>query len=181
MLRAIARLAMIMNKPETAGNRIARTLTIQGEAGGLEKSALACDAFMLGILGWNQIRYGMDMLFLIIPLVLVGIYLLLFGVIAEAYYFINDSLEIRHRFRKTIAIPYDAVFQYEAQAHDSFINIAQSNKVKVYYAQGHKKSVVLCRPEDTELFVETLKWNCPEFHENPKEKSRLEVFFSSNE
>ena len=164
---------MTMNKP-------VRKVELPGESSGLDKGALVCDLLMLGIFLWNQIRYGMDMLFLIIPLTLVGAYLLLFCVFAETYCFAETALEIQHRFRKTVAIPYDCVFNFEASAHDSFINILQSNKVKVYYTQGKGKKTIVCMPRDVETFVETLKWNCAEFHEDHKDVSKLEVFFNHN-
>ena len=172
---------MRMNNQMEESKRIPRQLVLAGEAGHAEKGALACDLIMLGIFVWNQIAYGIDMMFLIIPLALLAVYFVMFGLVAEEYRFAEAALEIQHRFRKTVVIPYDAVFNFEASARDSFINIVQSNKVKVYHAQGTQKKMTMCTPKDVATFVETLKWNCPEFHEEPQEKSKLEVFFGDKE
>lgn len=153
-----------------------KEMTIRGEASGIDKGALVCDLIMLGILLWNQLRYGMNMLFLIIPLALIGVYLVLFGMVAETYCFTKNSLEIRHKFRKTVEIPYETVFNYESSTRDSFINITQRNLVKVYHTVGTKKKLAVCRPCDVESFVNALRTNCSEFHEEPR-KSRLDVFF----
>lgn len=157
-----------------------RIQTFRGESSASDVGALVCDLIMLGVFVWNQIRYGMNMLFLIIPLALLGIYLLLFCVLPEQYHFSEALIEVRHTFRKTVSIPYDAVFNYEAASRDSFINLLQKNRVKIYYFQNKKKKVMICMPRDVASFVETLKWNCPEFYEEPNEKSKLEVFFNSN-
>lgn len=150
---------------------------IQGESSGLDKGALVCDGIMLAICLWNQLRYGMDMLFLIIPLVGIGAFLFVFGVMPETYHFTDHALEIVHKFRKTKYIPYETVFNYEASARDSFVNITQKNLVKVYYTEKGKKQLVLCRPCGVETFVDALKANCSEFHEEQKQ-SRLDVFFN---
>ena len=155
-----------------------RKLTIRGEASLSDKGALICDAIMLGISAWNQIYYGMDMLFLIIPLTAIGIYLVLFGIIPETYCFVEGMLQITHRFRKTVEIPYESVFNYEAKSHDTFINITQSNLVKVYYLIGTTKAVAICRPRDVDAFVEALKENCNEFHRQ-SQKNSLSVFFDN--
>ena len=151
-------------------------MTIRGEANGMDKGALVCDVIMLAILLWNQLRYGMDMLFLIIPLALIAVYLVLFGMVPDTYCFTKDSLEIVHRFRKKVKIPYETVFNYESSARDSFVNITQRNLVKVYHTVGTKKKLTACRPCDVESFVDALRTNCSEFHEEPR-KSRLDVFF----
>lgn len=168
-----------MNKQHEESNHSIRKIKLPGESSHLDKGTLACDLIMLGIFLWNQICYGMDMMFLIIPLALLGTYLLLFCVYPEEYCFADTGLEVHHKFRKTVVIPYDAVFNYEASSHDSFINILQSNKVKVYYAQARQKRMIQCLPRDVESFVEALKWNCAEFHEDKQEKSKLEVFFNN--
>lgn len=168
------------NQTDNVQQRI-RRITLPGESSAADKGALACTIIMLGIFIWNQIVYGMDMLICIIPLALLAVYFVLFGLFAEEYCFAETALEIRHRFRKTVEIPYGAVFNLEASARDSFINIVQSNKVKVYHLQGKKRRMTLCTPRDVATFVETLKWNCPEFHEENQEKSKLEVFFSNEE
>ena len=156
-------------------------LTIKGEAGKTEKAALVCDMIILAVFLWDQIRYGLNMLFLIIPLAAIGLYLALFCVVPEEYCFSEDSLRIQHRFRKPVSIPYASVFNYEASAKDSFINIGRSNKVKLYYELRGKKRAALCRPRDVETFVETLIKKCPEFREEPGGKSSIEVFFDKND
>lgn len=153
-----------------------KEITIRGEASGMDKGALLSDVIILGILLWNQLRYGMNMLFLIIPLTLIGIYLILFGMVPDTYCFTKDSLEIVHKFRKRVKIPYETVFNYESSARDSFINITQRNLVKVYHTVGNKKKLTVCRPCDVESFVDALRTNCREFHEEPR-KSPLDVFF----
>jgi len=154
-------------------------VTIRGESGKAEKGALICDGVMLAVFLWTHIRHGLDMLPLIVPLALIGIYLAMFGVIPETYCFTETALRITHRFRKDFEIPYDAVFNLEASAHDSFIRISYENKVKVYYMVGKKKRLVMCKPCDVDSFVEALKANCPEFHDDEQEESRLEVFFKN--
>lgn len=161
-------------------NSVKCNLTLSGESSNIDKGALVCDLIMLGVFIWNQIFYEMDMLFLIIPLVLVGIYLVLFCIMTDEYCFTESSLEIRHRYRRTVLITYDSVFNFDASAHDSFINILQSNKVKVYYTESKKKRMILCRPKDVASFVEALKQNCPEFSEEKREKTKLDVFLNKN-
>jgi len=158
-----------------------RTATLQGGYNGFDTGALVCDLVMLGICVWNHVCYGLNMLFLIIPLVLIAVYLILFCMLIEEYHFTEASLEIRHKIRRTVVIPYKSVFNYESSARDSFINIHQSNRVKVYYMRVGKKKVIHCMPRDVSTFVEILKWNCPEFHEDVIAKSKLEVFFNGKE
>lgn len=153
---------------------------IKGESGNTEKAALVCDIIMLAVFLWNQIRYGLNMLYLIIPLTLIGLYLFIFCVVPEEYRFDENSIKICHRFRKTVEISYQAVFNYEAAKKDSFINIGNSNKVKLYYQVDGKKKAVICRPRDVESFVDLVKTNCPEFNEDSDKKSRIEVFFENN-
>ena len=71
-----------------------------GEVSGAEVGALACDLVMLGIFLWDQIVHRMDMLFAIIPLLLIGLWLLFFGVFPETYRFAEDGLQITHKFKK---------------------------------------------------------------------------------
>lgn len=154
-------------------------LLLKGESGSFEKIAMVCDVLMLAILLWNQLYYKMDMLFLIIPLVLIGVYLVLFGVTAESYRFTADRLEILHPLRKTVSIPYDAVFNFDTTVHDSFINITQGNKIKLYYTVGKTKRLTICRPRDIMTFADMLKQNCPEFHTEEPKSNRLDVFFEN--
>ncbi len=154
--------------------------TIKGESGNTEKAALVCDIIMLSVFLWNQIRYGLNMLYLIIPLTLIGLYLFFFCIVPEEYCFDESSIKICHKFREAVEIPYQTVFNYEAAKKDSFINIGNSNKVKLYYQVDEKKKAVICRPRDVESFVNLLKSNCPEFHEDSDKKSRIEVFFDNN-
>ena len=78
-----------------------------------------------------------------------------------------------------VGFPDDEVFNYEASTRDSFMNLLQSNCVKVYYLAGKRKQTALCRPRDPERFVEALRQNCPEFE--MQENSKLEVFFDKHE
>ena len=166
-----------MNENMNMPARKARTLTLIAESSTFDKGALICDVIMIGIFLWTQLFYQMNMLFLIIPLTLVGIYLVLFCVVPEKYHFGEDALEIHHKFRKTVKIAYESVFNYDSTTKDSFINIFQSNSVKVYYTVETKKRAILCTPKDVSSFVEILKWNCPEFWEDSTKQSSLEVFF----
>ena len=158
-------------------DRKVRTLTLIGESSTFDKGAFICDVIMIGVFLWTQLFYQMNLLFLIIPLSLIGIYLVLFCVLPEKYHFEEDALEIHHKFRKTVKIVYASVFNYDSTVKDSFINIFQSNTVKVYYSVNTKKRVTLCTPKDVSTFVETLKWNCPEFREDSTKQNSLEVFF----
>ena len=152
-------------------------MTLVGETNVADKGVLFCDLLMIGMFTWNQLRYGMDMLFLIIPLVLIGIWIAIFGLIPESYRFADLTLNVVHKFRKTLQIPYEKVFNYEATSHDTFINILRRNTVKVYYyTAAGKKRVALCSPRDVETFVEVLRAKCPEFYEE-EPNSSLKVFF----
>ena len=153
---------------------------IKGESGFAEKVSFACDVFILAILLWDQIRYGLNMLYLIIPLIIIGAYLFFFCVIPEEYIFSNESLVINHIIRKPVKIMYDSVFNYEASKRDGFINIWQSNRVTLYYQKANSKMAVVCRPCDVETFVELIKTNCKEFQETIIGHSQIEVFFDDN-
>ena len=166
-----------MNKQVGKAKHEVRKQTFSGESNSMDWIALICDLVMLGIFVWAQLWYHMNMLFLIIPLLLLGIYLISFCVFVEEYRFTEEALEIRHKMRKTVTVSYDSVFNYESGARDSFINIFQSNRVKIYHECKGKKSVTVCAPRDVASFVEVLRWNCPEFHDDSKEKSNLDVFF----
>ena len=135
-----------------------KCLTIQGESGAGEWGALICDSIMLAIFLWNQLYYGLNMLFFILLLAAIAVYLVLFGILPELYNFDENALSISHRFRKEKQIPYESVFNYDASKRDGFVNILQSNNVKVYYytAKGDK-AVALCKPRDVDTFLEMLK------------------------
>lgn len=163
-----------MNKQNSAG--IAGECIFKGETGGMDKGALVCDLLMLAICLWNQVRYGMDMMFLIVPLALIAVYLVMYGCVPEEYCFAESALEIRHRFRKTVCIPYDAMFNFEASERDSFINISHSNRVKLYHTAGKSRRLTVCRPCDVGGFTDMLKRMCPEFCMDEGKTSRLEVF-----
>lgn len=155
-----------------------KRLTLKGESAAGDWGALVCDGIMLAVFLWNQLYYGMNMLFLILPLAAIGVYLILFGVLPEYYSFGQSGLVIAHRFRKEKQIPYECVFNYEDSRHDGFINILQNNGVKVYYyTPKGKKAVAMCRPRDVDTFVEMLKEKCPEFHSDDSANTRLSVFF----
>lgn len=149
---------------------------IGGEVSRSEIGALVCDVLLLCIFLYNQIFYGLDMWFAILPLLAIGIYLVLFGAIPEQYRFAESSLEVWHLGFKIADIPYEAVFNCEAKSRDNFINLLQDNKVKVYYTAGKTKKVTTCRPRDVAAFETELKNRCPEFKEDGL-KSKLEVFF----
>ena len=153
-------------------------VSIPGESSHADQGALICDVLMLVIFLWNQLYYGLDMLFLIIPLALIGIYLGVFCVITETYCFTETALEIRHPIRKTVRIPYDTVFNFDATAHDAFMNLLQSNKVKLYHTVGQRKRLTICRPRDIMTFTDALKQKCPEFHAEDSKPNRLEIFFA---
>lgn len=179
MLRAISPLNMTMRKnfvQRAAGDK--QMPIIPGEASRADLGALVCDIIMLVIFLWNHIYYKMNMLFLIVVLVFVGIYISIFGIVPERYCFSANALEITHRFRKKICIPYEAVFNYDASARDTFVNLLQSNTVKVYYTAGTKKKLMVCRPRDAELFTELLRAKCPEFQPEPGKHTGVEVFIN---
>lgn len=154
---------------------------IKGESGNTEKAAFVCDVIMLTVFMWIQIRYRMNMLYLIIPLILIGLYLFFFCIIPEEYCFTEDSIRIFHRFRKAVEIPYETVFNYEVTKNNSYINIGLNNKVKLYYQINKKKKALICRPRNVESFVDLVIKNCPEFHEDSDNKKRIEVFFDNND
>lgn len=151
-------------------------LRISGEIGRGELGALVCDVLLLGVFLYNQLFYGLDMWFLILPLLAIGLYLALFGVIPEKYLFTETSLEIWHLFYKAAVIPYEAVFNLETSERDSFVNLLQDNKVKIYHTAGRAKRLTICRPQNVVAFAEELKKRCPEFEEDGQE-SKLDIFF----
>lgn len=141
---------------------------------------LICDLVMLSIFLWDHFVYGLDLLFLIIPLALIGLWLIFFCIFPETYRFAEEELYIIRKFQKTVAISYASVFNFDAVSRDGFINLLRSNQVKVYYTQEKKRRAFICTPQDVEGFVETLKTNCPEFDLPEQEESRLNVFFENN-
>lgn len=153
------------------------SLTMNGEAGRAEIGALVCDGLMLGMFLYNQFAYGLDMLFLIFPLFLIGLYLLVLCVFPEKYRFTETALEIQGAFSKTVRIPYESVFNLDARYRDGFVNLLQENKAKVYYTAGKSKRLTVCRPKNARVFAEELKKRCPEF-DVQGQKSNLEVFFN---
>lgn len=152
------------------------SLIIRGEADRGDLGTLICDALLLGVFFYNQIFYGLDMWFVILPLLAIGLYLVFFGIIPDQYHFTETALEVRHLFCKTVSIPYVAVFNLEAKERDNFVNLLQENKVKVYYAVGNAKKLTVCKPRDVYAFVQELKKRCPEFDEDGQE-SKLKPFF----
>ena len=142
--------------------------------------AFTCDMLLLCVFLYNQIFYGMNMWFLILPLFLIGIYLAFSGFVPEKYFFTETSLEIRHGFYKVTDIPYEDVFNLEAKGKDNFINLLQENRVTVYYTAGKRKKASVCRPENIHVFEEELKKRCPVFNGN-EQKSRLSVFFNEKQ
>ncbi len=150
---------------------------ICGEVEKFGVGAFVCDVILLVIFLWNELRYGVHMHFLTVPLFLLGLYFALFELTPEQYCFTDTALEIRHRFRKTTVIAYDVFFNFEATVHDSFVNILRNNSVKVYYTVGKSKRATVCRPRNVDAFVNALKRYCPEFQTGEHTDSRLNVFF----
>lgn len=151
-------------------------LVISGEVGRLEIGAVVCDVFILGVFIYDQIFYGMNMWFLILPLIVIGLYLVLFGIVPDRYHFTETSLEIWHFSNKIANISYGAVFNLEVIARDGFANLLQENKVKVYHTTGKSKKLTVCKPCDVYTFEKELKKRCPEFVEDTQ-NSKLDVFF----
>ena len=167
-----------MNKQRTAETaRDASSPVIRGEAERSVIGALVCDAVLLGILLWDQIFYGMNMWFAIIPLLVIFLYLAYICFFPEEYCFTETSLEVRRLFCKTACIAYDGVFGLETKSRDRFVNLMQDNKVKVYYTSGSKKKMVICRPRDVYAFAEEMKKRCPELSEEEKPITGLDVFW----
>lgn len=151
-------------------------LMLAGETSFSDKGVFVCDLLLLGVFIWNQFIYKMDMILLIIPLLLIAIWIAVFALTPENYCFTDSSLEITHKFRKTLQISYENVFNYDASTRDKFLNILQKNEVKVYYytATGNKRAV-LCSPKNVGAFIEMLWEKCPEFYD--EEHNNLQVFF----
>ena len=141
-------------------------LIFRGEVGRTEFGAVLCDVLLLGVLIYNQIFHGLDMWFLILPLVIIGLYLVVFGIIPERYCFTATSIEIWNLFFKVDSILYETVFNLEAKSRDNFVNLLQENKVKVYYVKGKSHRLVICKPQNVHTFVEELKNRCPRLVED---------------
>ncbi|MBR5236739.1 MAG: hypothetical protein IKW06_05165 [Clostridia bacterium] len=152
-------------------------LILRGEVGRTEFGAVACDVLLLGVLIYNQILHGLNMWFLILPLVLIGFYLVVFGILPERYCFTASSLEIWNFFYKVDCISYETVFNLEAKSRDNFVNLLQENKVKLYYSKGKSHRMVICKPKNVHAFVEELKGRCPGLAEDESE-SKLESFLN---
>lgn len=151
-------------------------LVIGGEVSRGEVGALICDILMLGVFLYNQIFHDLNMWYVILPLLMIGIYLVFFGAVPEKYYFTETALEVRHLFYKVVRIPYTTVFHLEATQKDDFVNLLQENKVKVYHTKKEAKRLTVCRPRDVHTFAEELKKRCPEFKDG--QESKLDVFFN---
>ncbi len=161
---------------QEAQGRIIIQINIRGKIRPTDLVAFYCDLFMLVLLIWTQIKYGLQLLFLILPLLSIGIYLALFCLIPESYAFEIDALMIRHPFRKQKAISYTAVFNYEYAVSERFSRIKGNAQGKVYYTANGKNKMAVCLPEDGNRFSEAIYCNCPVFQEENGEKSRLETF-----
>ncbi len=139
-----------------------------GVSGPGERWAVGCDIVMLILFTYTWIRYDMpDMLVLILPLWLCGVYLVMFWLVPSLYVCTDTALEIRHRFRRTQAVPYDSVFNISSTSRDSRLNITSSNKVTVYYEKGPKarRTACICTPADVQQFTAELKRRCPAFQD----------------
>lgn len=145
-----------------------------GVTGFIDKISFACSTFALAIFLYDQFSANINMWLLIIPMALIEAYLLLFCLLPEDYCFTSESLEIRHRFRKVMSIPYDSIFDSDSERRDSSLNITQSNGVKVYFETGNKKRVKLCRLREVDLFVELLQEKCSVLKEELESKTEIE-------
>ena len=167
---------MQKNKSRKEPVKMSDSLIIKGEVGRAEIGALVCDVLLLGAFVYNQVFYGLDMWFLILPLLIIGVCLVVFEIIPERYHLTETSLEVWHLTKRIAHISYESVFNLEVIARDGFINLLQENKVKVYHNAGKSKKLTICKPSDVYTFTEELKKRCPEFDDN-MQNSKLEVFF----
>ena len=151
-------------------------LTFKSKPNPSDIVALVCDVIMLLIFLWNQLRYGMNMLFLIIPLALIGALFAFFVIKPPEYRFTEESLEISRWFLKPVAVSYESVFNYDADARDSFINSGFGGRVKLYYESKGKKAALICRPVDPRGFEDALKARCPGLSDDIP-SGRRDVFF----
>ena len=140
----------------------------RGKVGTIEKVAFVCNSFLLIVFLYDQLFAQLNLLLLIFFLALIELYLIFFGLFPEEYCFSTDSLEIHRKFRKTVIITYNSVFNMDSVVKDKFINITQSSSVKLYYEDEKKKKTIICRPFDAVRFVEMVKERCEEFKEEPR-------------
>lgn len=156
-------------------------MTIRGEAPASEKAALCCTVFLIAISLWNHLHYGFNMLFLLLPLLLIGAYLVFDTFFPEEYFFGEEGLEIRQKIHKPVKIPYNGVFHLESTKRDSFFNLTERNIVRLYYSVSEKDRSVICRPVSVEPFVDAIRERCPAFRKEQEKRTQLEVFFSEHE
>ena len=162
-----------LNKP----NESADALVILGQINRIETAALVCDVLLLCVFVVDQVFFSLNMWLLILLLLIIGLYLFLFGLFPERYIFTPEALEIRNLIYKSGSIPYNDVFNLEITRRDRLINLVQQNKIKVYYyTTGNNKKLVICRPRDVDSFSEEMRKRCPEFDDDWQESS-LNVFF----
>lgn len=128
---------------------------------------VGCGLLIL-MFAYTWIRYGLNMLFIIVPLALCAAYLGMYTLTPQLYRFEADNLTILHRFSRTQHIPYDSVFNMEYKKHDNMMNVTSENAVKLYCEKpGNKrKRTVVCNPRDVDGFVSAVKQHCPEFFDN---------------
>ncbi len=155
------------------------TCRIKGRIATSDILAFICDVVMLGLLLWIQFRHGLEMMFLIIPLLLIGLFFLFFPLTPEQYVFTNVSLEIVHRFRRREEIFYESVFNIESRKSNGLLDAFNSSAVMVYHNSKGKKRSTLCRPTDVDTFREAIYANCPVFHSGERTKSLLESFLEA--
>lgn len=153
-------------------------LIITAGIGYAETGALVCDVFLLCMFFYNQIFHGLNMWFVIVPLLIIGLYLTFFGIIPEKYHFTDNSIEVWQLGRKSAAVSYESVFDYEATVRDNFINLLQENKVKIYYTSGKTKKMTICKPHNVHIFVEELKKRCIQLSKDTHD-GNLKVFFKN--
>lgn len=172
-----------MNKslPSDGNGNNPTSIVISGKADNRDILVLACDHFILGVFLWDQLRYGMDMLFIIIPLAAIAVYLIWNVLEPEQYCFTDTKLEIRQSLRHPTIILYENVFNMDVTKHDDFVNISRDDTVKLYYTKGKRKTTIICRPTETDRFIELIRTNCSVFHLDTFPKSDLDILFSKQD
>ena len=165
-------------KSQKENRKSDEALTFYGQVNRTETVAFVCDVFLLAMFLMDQFIYGLNMGVLILPLTLIGLYLLFFGALPERYVFTKETLEIWNIACKTASIPYQNVFNLDITRKDGFVNVIRQNKVKVYYTTGKKKKLIICNPRVVDDFSDELKKRCPEFEVDWK-NSNLKVFFEN--
>lgn len=151
-----------------------KIMMIKGKVQAWDILVVCCDIVMLVLFLWIHVIYQFDMLFVIIPLIILGGYFGFYCLVPYEYIFNTECLEIRHRFYKAQLIPYVSVYEYEMRTKDGFLHVTENNQVKLYYQEKKKYRFVRCNPGDIEMFVTLLKKRCEKLHSKKETKTRLE-------